>query len=336
MTLRLGIIGTNWITNDFVDAAIASGSYTLTGVYSRTTEKAKKFGEPYGATVYETEMEDFAQHPEIDVVYVASPNSLHFEQAVQLMKAGKHVIVEKPMFSNPDEWQAARKVAEENDVFLFEAARHIHEENFQIVKDEVKKMKGLEGANLTYMKYSSRYDKVLIGEEPNIFSLKFSGGALADLGVYLVYAALGWFGMPESCHYYAKKVATGVDGKGTIILRYPNFDVTMQTGKIANSYLPSEIYGLNKTIILDGISSISSVDIVDNETSLTDHVAEPVAKMPMIDEARAFAKVLAAPKAEESQKAYAEWTELSRQVNQVLYNLRQDAGITFAADHKAD
>lgn len=64
------------------------------------------------------------------------------------------------------------------------------------------------------MKYSSRYDQVLAGEVPNIFSTRFSGGALMDLGVYLVYATIGWFGMPSEVHYFPRKISTGVDGLG--------------------------------------------------------------------------------------------------------------------------
>ena len=332
MTLNLGIIGTNSITNVFVDAALESELYTLKAVYSRSVEKAEAFGKPYGADVFEADLAAFAQHPEIDVVYIASPNSLHFEQAIELMKQGKHVIVEKPMFSNPKEWEIAAQTANENKVFLFDAARHIHEENFQQVKAEVQNIENIQGANLTYMKYSSRYDNVLNGEEPNIFSLKFSGGALADLGVYLVYAAVSWFGMPQTSHYFAQKVSTGVDGKGTIILRYPTFDVTMQTGKIASSYLPSEIYGLNKTISLDGITGISAIEIIDRQSGLKDNIAKAAQKSPMIEEAVAFAGVINHVEDEERLKDYQEWLNLSQQVNQVLYELRKDAGIVYPAD----
>ena len=332
MVLRLGIIGTSWITNQFVDAAIKTGLYKMTGVYSRTVEKAKAFGDPYKATVFETDLNTYATHPELDVIYVASPNSLHFEQAVAIMKAGKHVIVEKPMFSNPKEWDAAVKVAKENNVFLFDAARHIHEENFKIVKEEIKKMKDIQGASLTYMKFSSRYDQVLAGNEPNIFSLKYSGGALADLGVYPIYAALSWFGVPHSSHYYCTKIATGVDGKGTIILRYEGFDVTIQTGKIANSYLPSEIYGLDQTISLDGITGIASIDVINRKTSLKETVSQPVIEAPMMEEAQAFASVINHPTDKKSLNDYAEWQELSRQVNVLLASLRKDADIVYAAD----
>lgn len=332
MVLNLGIIGTNSITNVFVDAALESKQYTLKAVYSRGLEKAQAFGEPYGADVYETDLTAFAQHPEIDVVYIASPNSLHFEQAIKMMENGKHVIVEKPMFSNPHEWKIAAETAKEHNVFLFEAARHIHEENFKRVKQEIEQIDSIQGANLTYMKYSSRYDSVLNGEEPNIFSLKFSGGALADLGVYLVYAAVAWFGVPESTHYFAQKIATGVDGKGTMILRYPTFDVTLQTGKNANAYISNEIYGLDRTISLDSITGINTIEVIDRKTELKENTAKRAHKSPMIEEAIAFAEVINHPETEDSLAKYQEWQKLSQQVNQILYDLRTDAGIVYPAD----
>lgn len=330
--LNLGIIGTNWITNQFVDAAIETGDYQLKGVYSRKLEQAQAFGAPYQATIFEDDLEAFAQHPELDVVYIASPNSLHFQQALTLMKAKKHIIVEKPMFSNPTEWKAAAKVAKENQVFMLEAARHIHEPNFAIVKNEIEKLATIEGATFTYMKYSSRYDQVLEGAEPNIFSPKFSGGALSDLGVYSVYAAVGWFGVPESCHYFAKKIATGVDGMGTIILSYPTFNVTLITGKMVQSYLPSEIYSLDKTILMDGVNAISSIEVIDWKQDEKEQIAKAPQKNPMVDEARAFAKVIQAPEVAENQAQYQKWLTLSQEVNHVLKALRDDAGIVFAAD----
>ncbi|SIO20575.1 Predicted dehydrogenase [Carnobacterium alterfunditum] len=334
MVLNLGIIGTNWITNQFVDAAIATQEYQLVGVYSRSIEKAKSFGVPYQATVFETSLEAFATNSDIDVVYIASPNSMHYEQAITLMEAGKHVIVEKPIFSNPREWVDAARVAEENKVFLFEAARHVHEENFKIVKEEVKALENLQGATFTYMKYSSRYDAVLRGEEPNIFSLDFSGGALADLGVYPLYAALAWFGVPETSHYFCTKIATGVDGKGTIILRYKDFDVTILAGKIVNSFLPAEIYGLNKTLSMDSIESITTIDVIDCKTKLKESIAKKTSENPMMDEAKDFADVINFPEDVNKQKEYKEWLTLSQQVNQLMTDLRKDAGIVFVADEQ--
>ena len=94
----------------------------------------------------------------------------------------------------------------------------------------------VQGATFTVMKYSSRYDKVLAGDEPypNIFTLKYAGGALMDLGVYAVYGALTMFGQPQSVVYYPTLCKTGVDAKGVAILNYDKFSVTLNFGKTAN------------------------------------------------------------------------------------------------------
>jgi len=188
------------------------------------------------------------------------------------------------------------------------------------------------GANFTYMKYSSRYDQVLEGKEPNIFSPHFSGGALADLGVYLVYAALGWFGVPNESHYFASKIATGVDGLGTIILRYDQFDVTLNTGKISDSFAPSEIYFENGTLILDSVNAISSAEYHDRAHEERDVLDIQVADNPMIEEARDFAAVLNNPTDKYWGTKYEEWVELARNVNKVVTDLRHSAGIIFDAD----
>ena len=99
--INLGIIGTNWITDQFVQAAHETGKYRLAAVYSRRLDTAQKFGEKYGDVEYATDLDTFFGLEHVNTVYIASPNSLHFEQAKQGILAGKNVIVEKPAFSTP-------------------------------------------------------------------------------------------------------------------------------------------------------------------------------------------------------------------------------------------
>jgi predicted dehydrogenase len=255
--INLGIIGTNWITDQFVQAAHETGKYRLAAVYSRRLDTAQKFGEKYGDVEYATDLDTFFGLEHVNTVYIASPNSLHFEQAKQGILAGKNVIVEKPAFSTPTEMDEIIELANQKRVFFFEAARNIHEKSFKTIADFLPSKDQIIGADFSFMKYSSRYDQVLDGGEPNIFSPHFSGGALVDLGVYPIYAALAWFGMPKESVYFGQKIATGVDGFGVGVLRYDNFDVTIRTGKINDSFQQSEIYLVNGTLVMDAVNSIS-------------------------------------------------------------------------------
>src|SRR5699024_1484811 len=109
---------------------------------------------------------------------------------------------------------------------------------------------------------SSRYDAVLNGEEPNVFSPAFAGGTLVDLGVYPIAAAIYLFGKPEHVSYTPTMIRTGVDGSGTLVMKYVDFTCTIFCSKISTSYNPSEIQGEKGTFIIGDIGSIANVDFV--------------------------------------------------------------------------
>lgn len=330
--IKLGVIGTGQISTEFVKAAAATGKYCLTAVYSRNIEQAERFGKPFKASYFETDIHQFMKSDAYTTLYIASPNSLHFDQAFMAVQAGKHIIVEKPAFSNEREMKQILSVAKEQGVMYFEAARHVHEENFKILKNKLKEIGKIRGADFTYMKYSSKYDQVLAGEEPNIFSLKYSGGALADLGVYLVYAAVDLFGVPRKASYTPQLIRTGVDGSGMILFRYDHFDLVMKVGKVTNSYLKSEIYGTAGTICLDQINDIHSIEIFDNNRQRKEQAAKEVSIHVMQHEAEAFAEMIMAPDSQENQIRYAYYTKLSKEVNRLLSEIRISAGILYPAD----
>lgn len=332
--INLGIIGTNWITDQFVQAAHETGQYQLAAVYSRRLETAQKFGEKYGDVEYATDLKTFFDIEHLNTVYIASPNSLHFEQAKQGILAGKNVIVEKPAFSTPQEMDEIIELANQKRVFFFEAARNIHEQSFKTVADFLPYKDRIIGADFSFMKYSSRYDQVLDGQEPNIFSPHFSGGALADLGVYPIYAALAWFGMPKESIYFGQKLSTGVDGMGTGILRYENFDVTIRTGKIGDSFQQSEIYLTNGTLVMNAVNSISEAVFHDRDHQRREKLNVHQLENPMVEEANVFAQVILNPTDRKLGTDYEEWVELARNVNQVIYDMRKSAGIVFDADKK--
>ena len=331
--LKLGIIGTNWITQQFVEAAAASKEYELTSVYSRHKESGKTFADKNGGQVY-TDLDKFFNDGDFDVVYIASPNSLHFAQTLKAIDAGKQIIVEKPIVSNPDEFaQMKAALAKHPEIHVFEAARHIHEHNFRAIRKQLASMETISGATLTYMKYSSRYDEYLAGKDPNVFTTTFSGGALQDLGVYVVYDAVTWFGKPHRVHYYATPLRTGADGKGVAVLGYDGFDVTLNIGKNTNSYLPSEIYGVKDTIVMDNAAELTSV-IYHAADGSTKRISEEPDDNPMIAEAKDFATVINDPKNPDNVRHYQTWLHLSEIVNSVLFDLRRKASIVFPADNK--
>ena len=107
--INFGTVGTGWITSSFIEAAQLSGEFQLAGVYSRSEENAAMLADTYNASETFSDLEEMAKSDQIDVVYIASPNSVHFEQAILFLKNKKHVICEKPIFSNTRELEEAFK-----------------------------------------------------------------------------------------------------------------------------------------------------------------------------------------------------------------------------------
>ncbi|GAX08763.1 oxidoreductase [Secundilactobacillus silagincola] len=327
--INLGIIGTNWITQQFVEAAQTSGLYQLTGVYSRHQDTATAFSQKNGDAETYTDLDKFFTQGHFDTVYIASPNSLHFQQAKQAIEAGKNIIVEKPAFENQAQMERIQELLRQHrELHYFEAARNIHTPNFHAIEAQLKKMPVVQGANFTYMKYSSRYDQVLAGKEPNVFSLKFAGGALQDLGVYPLYDAIALFGVPNEFNYFPEFIQTGVDGKGVAVLQYAEFNVTLNFGKTTNSYMASEIYGLKDTIEIDDAGELGEANYFDASGKKT-LISEPVTENVMLPEVRDFARVINEPGNIQNQTDYLRWLNLSVQVNKMLFNLRQSGKIVF-------
>ena len=323
--LKLGIIGTGAISHHFIDAAHTSGEYQLVAVYSRKIETAEKFASHYQDVTLFDQLEDFFKHP-FDVVYIASPNSLHFSQAKISLVAGKHVILEKPAVTKPQEWQDLVQTAKDNKCFIFEAARNYHEDAFATIKDFLAD-KQILGADFNYAKYSSKMPNLLAGDTPNVFSDRFAGGALMDLGIYPIYAAVRLFGKPTHATYQAQKLDNSIDLNGDGILSYPDYQIHIKAGKNITSNLPCEIYTTDGTLTLNTIEHIQSAVFIDHQGN---ELQLPIqqATHTMTEEVAAFAHMINQP----DQTLYQSWIDDATHVHNLLYTMRQNAGIRFEAE----
>ncbi|WP_088041373.1 Gfo/Idh/MocA family protein [Bacillus sp. EAC] len=326
--MNLGTIGTSWITESFIEAAKESKILTLSAVYSRNEETAKSFASKHGADTFYTNIEELANSKDIDVVYIASPNSLHYEQTISLLQNKKHVICEKPIFSTTTELEHAFKLAEDNGVFLFEAIRNFHSPNFKILKENLSKIGQVRSANLHYLQYSSRYDSFLRGENPNVFSPEFSGGALVDLGVYPLYVAVGLFGKPESVNYTPVKLHNGIDGSGTLVLNYENHTCSIQCSKISQSYIESDITGEIGAFVLDKPSPISKIAFVNHKTKVSESLEVTQVQNDMLYEIQNITKIIE----DKNEIEYNLLKEMSKIVLTITESARKQSGIVFGVE----
>jgi predicted dehydrogenase len=326
--INFGTVGTGWVTSSFIEAAHLSKEFRLSAVYSRTEEKAEMLAETYNASSVYSDIEEMARNEKIDVVYIASPNSVHYEQALIFLKNKKHVICEKPIFSNTSELEEAYKAAEENGVYLFEAIRNIHTPNFKILKEKLPMVGEIRSAILPYIKYSSRYDLFLQGEEPNIFSAAYSGGALVDLGVYPLYLAVGLFGAPKKATYHPVILRSGVDGSGTLVLEYEEFVCTILCSKLSHSTILCEIHGEEGTFVLEDAAPISQIEFFDSHTKESKIMSVPLEEKDMVYECKNLAGIINT----KNQQEYLELKKLSEFVLRITEESRKQNNIIFDSE----
>lgn len=336
--MHFGIISTGPISAEFSQAIKFTDGADISAVFSRNAESAQAFidHQQLQATAFDS-VEALCASDDVDAVYIASPNSLHLSHALVAIQAGKHVVIEKPAVWNPAQWDQVWGAAEKHKVLVFEAARHIYEPAQKIVRDYLvgKKPKTV---RLNFSQYSSRWDAVEAGEEPNIFSLKTGGGALVDLGVYPIYDAVYWFGEPDGVRYFPALAPTGVDGAGTLVLVYKDFNVIITIAKNAHSDAPSEILLGREALRL---SSVQGIDVVTEYTAEAEQVlfdskatpgSRPLSEL-MRFETEFFCDMIQAHLEGNFDEArvnrYRSLTLLSRSVNEVCTNARYTAGIFF-------
>jgi predicted dehydrogenase len=259
--IRFAVIGTNWITDRFIEAAGYEKDFKLEAVYSRALERAKAFAEKHNVQTIFTDIDCLAESDQVEAVYIASPNAFHAEQAIKLMKHGKHVLCEKPLASNTKEVQAMIDAAKANKVILMEALYTTCLPNFLTIKANLKRLGPIRRYVANYCKISSRYDAYKEGTILNAFNPAFSNGSLMDLGVYGVYPMVALFGPPNAIKANGFLLDSGVDGEGSMIVSYDGMEGIILHSKISDSHLPSEIQGEEGTLVIDVISSPEKVAI---------------------------------------------------------------------------
>ncbi len=263
--IRFATIGTNFIVDSFLSAALANDDLVYAAAYSRSEETARAFAGKYGLERIYTDLNELACAPDIDAVYIASPNSLHYEQSALMLNHHKHVLCEKTITSNSRELEALIKLAADNHLILLEAMRSVFTDGFAALVDAMPRLGRVRRASFNYCQYSSRYDKFKAGIVENAFNPAFSNGALMDIGVYCVHPLVKLFGSPSEIKTDVLFLENGLDGAGTILAVYDDMQAELVYSKITDSRALSQIQGEDGTITINRISRLCEVKFYDRK-----------------------------------------------------------------------
>ncbi|MEG0093273.1 MAG: Gfo/Idh/MocA family oxidoreductase [Erysipelotrichaceae bacterium] len=327
--MKVATIGTSFITEWFIKATKLNDGVECVAIHSRNLEKGNAFAKKNGINKVYCDLDEMLANPSIDTIYVASPNSLHFDYSLKAIQAGKNVICEKPFTTTVKELDYLIATAKKYNVFLFEAIVTLHSPNYQMIKENVSRLGTIRCVQCNFSQYSSRYDKFLAGEEPNIFTTKFSGGALGDLNIYNLHFVTGIFGRPNHVQYFANIADNGIDTSGVLILSYPGFQATCVGCKDSKSQNISQIQGEKGYITVNSeTSKCADFSININDTSETPAIKQQ--DIMLYYELGDFIKIIN----NNDHKTCDELMEHSHMVMEVLTQARHSANIVFENDNR--
>ena len=325
--VRIGIIGTNFITDRLIEGAKEVRDAKIASIYSRTEERAKEYAVKHEIEHTFTNLEEMAKSDLIDAVYIASPNALHASQAILFLNNKKHVLGEKAFASNTKEVDEMINAAKENDVVLMEAMKTTLLPNFKVVRDNLYKIGKVRKYFASYCQYSSRYDKYKAGEVLNAFKNELSNGAIMDIGVYCISPMVNLFGKPNSVKANGIMLKTGVDGEGSIVFGYDDMEGVVIYSKISNSYLPSEIQGEEGSIIIDRINTFDNIRIIYRD-GREENLSLEHKEANMCYEVEEFVNLIKSGEKESKVNSL----KVSRDVIEVIEEARKQIGVVYPAD----
>ena len=324
--VRLGTIGSGVIVHSVLDNVVKTDGITLEAVYSRTQEKADKLAHAYGVRKTYTDIASMLADEDVNTIYIATPNLLHYSQAKAALLAGKNVICEKPIVTRYVQAQELKDIAESKRLFLVQAAPTMFLPNFKLLREKLSEIGRVRLVMSNYSQYSSRYDAVLRGEKPNIFNPEFAGGSLMDINFYNILLNVALFGAPDEAKYYPNIYPGLADTSGVFVMRYDGFVSTNSGAKDTWGINHFTIEGEKGFIRAEESNGLKNVRIVtrsgDETLNMQDspdrwhYEVEELVRLMLADDYETVNKMLA----------------VSLETVRVIESARKDAGIIFPGD----
>lgn len=251
--VKIATVGTNFVVDFFMDGALNTPEIEVVGACSRSEDNARRVADRYHLPKIYTSLDALAGDPAVDAVYLATPNLCHREQAEMMLKAGKHVLLEKPAVTCLEDLHALLATARASGKVLMEAMRPVHGPGLARIRGLLGQLGTVRRVQLHCGKYSSRYTAFRNGEIMNAFDPLLQNSALMDMGVYAVQMLIALFGPPRRVSAHAVKLHNGFEAAGTLVCEYDGMLADITYGKVSDSYRGSEIEGEDGSLWIDSI-----------------------------------------------------------------------------------
>ncbi len=290
--MKLGIVTTAGIAGELCNTINQMGGSTevvLEAVVSRDQEKAEQFKTEHNINYAYSNYKEFLDS-DIDAVYIASPNSLHFKQAKEAIAAGKHVLIEKPIAQSATQVTELYNLAHDNNVFVMEALVSLAKEPLKLLKDLLSEQ-DVKLIDFHFAKQTRHYQDYIDGKFVNVFSNEFAGGSINDLGIYTLYPLTYLFGELKNIKAIMKESTLGADESAVVIGTLNNNKLaTIHTSKVCATNTPSQIMTATNIIEIPEIGLCDEIIIRDLKGK--EIIRYKTDTMKMEDEIKHFASIV--------------------------------------------
>ena len=265
--MKVGFLGAGHISEVVAPTLAALPGIECYAVSSRSLEKAQKFAETYGFEKAYGSYDEMLADPAVELVYVATPHSHHFEQMMLAIAFGKNILCEKAFTINAQEAELIRFSAARQGVFVAEAIWPRYMPSRKVISDVMNS--GIIGTPNTLTANLS-YD---IDQVERIRNPELAGGALLDIGVYGLTFALMHFGKDiDRVESSVQMTETGVDGMETITIFYKDGRMAVLTHSIyCRSDRKGMIHGDKGYMVVENINNPQSLSVYDLQDRLLVH-----------------------------------------------------------------
>lgn len=269
--MKIGILGAGNIARKVVPPLCVLAGIEGYAVASRSLEKAESYAREFGFAKAYASYEELVSDPEVDLVYVATPHSHHYEHMLLCLEHGKAVLCEKAFTLNAEQARKIKERAEEKGVYVAEAIWTRYMPSRKMIREILDS--GVIGkpntltANLSYV----------IDYKERVMQPSLGGGALLDIGVYGLNFAVMHFGSDiERIDSSVRLTDTGVDGMETITIFYRDGRMAVLTHSIyCRSDRKGIIHGDKGYLVVENINNPQSVAVYDLNDQLISYQEVP-------------------------------------------------------------
>lgn len=238
--IRWGIVGLGNIANKFAADLLLVPDCVLQAVASSDALRAEQFAQKHKAQKAYSNYDQLFSDPEVDLVYIASLHPKHADLTIRALAGGKGVLCEKPLGMNSAEVDQMISQASQANLFLMEGLWTRFNPSFNQVKKWIDE--GQIGA-LRYIHASFSFNGLAKGKDSRLFHPDKGGGSLLDIGIYPLFLAYYFLGIPGEIDAKAHLTEEGVDAQLSSILSYPKAQAMLYSSFIHDQYMGATLCG---------------------------------------------------------------------------------------------